>query len=367
MRDACGAIRLIVAIGLTLWMAGCGGGGAPIAASVGSYGTPPPGAAKVRVGVTELKVEATPTTEPVAIAVGASPWAPATWATSPPTSWRRCWPRAGGSTLWGGSRSSSRSSSRGWPTPCRPGAVRPAKVNGVEYILVGTLSNLSVTKKPATPSTFGKMKSWVQQSSQNKQVQVAATCNVGIKLVEPSTGDVVLSNNTQFARTGPASSMGLDVLQVSASQSGELPVSQDDREQVVRLALDDAVRKSLPKIDRFLQSRGGLEQAAPTTQPAQPLTPTAKTTPPPAPAARTQPPAAAPSNAPAPTAMKICPSCGAANDPAAKFCRKCGGNLSPPDSGMLARCIAGFANYWLRSSGTASVTAPAIPTFPLRG
>jgi hypothetical protein len=33
-------------------------------------------------------------------------------------------------------------------------------------------------------------------------------------------------------------------------------VSEDDREQIVRLALDDAVRKSLPKIDRFLQSRG---------------------------------------------------------------------------------------------------------------
>jgi hypothetical protein len=57
MRDACGAIRLIVAIGLGLLLAGCGGGGASVASSVGSYGTPPPGAAKAHVGVTALKVE----------------------------------------------------------------------------------------------------------------------------------------------------------------------------------------------------------------------------------------------------------------------------------------------------------------------
>jgi ribosomal protein L40E len=174
------------------------------------------------------------------------------------------------------------------------------------------------------------MKSWVQQSAHNKQVQIAATCNVGWKLIEPSTGDVVLSNNSQFARTGPSSDFGIDVLQAAASQSAdvELPVSEDDREQVVRLALDDAVRKSLAKIDRFLQSRGGLESGAVNLAPStKPATRGAPTPPTPAPvgAARSQ--QAAPAALPKSTPGKVCPACGALNDPAAKFCKRCGGNL----------------------------------------
>lgn len=323
MHNAYGAVRLGVLIGFTIWLAGCGGGGASIASSVGNYGTPPPGAAKARVGLTPLKVE-TPTTHPSAVAgvsdlgdIAADELA-------------TLLAKSGRFDIVGRIALKQSLEQQGLADAVQAGAlVHPAKVNGVDYVMVGSLSNLSVTKRPATPSTFGKMKSWVQQSTQNKQVQVAATCNVGIKLIEPATGDVMLSNNTQFARTGAASSMGLDVLQVSASESGELPVSEDDREQIVRLALDDAVRKSLPKIDRFLQSRGGLEKISPTTQPttARPSSATVTTPPTPAPAARTQPPAPAPAATPASTAMKICPNCGAANDPAAKFCKKCGGNL----------------------------------------
>jgi len=313
---------LIGMICIAAWVSvGCSTSSAPLSSSVGTYVAAPPGAAKVRAGVTEFKVEAAPTSQPFAIGAGSLGEVAADELAT-------LLAKSGRFDVVGRTALNQSLEQQGLSNIIQPGSlVRPAKVEGAEYILVGNLSNLSVTKKPATPSTFGKMKSWVQQSSQNKQVQIAATCNVGWKLIDPATGDVALSNNSQFARSGPASIFGIDVLEAAAAtaQDVELPVSEDDREQVVRLALDDAVRKSLTKIDRFLQSRGGLQQGAvaathPTSQPGQGSAAAGHSQGVPAPTAPKAPGVAVP-------AGKVCPACGALNDSAAKFCKRCGGNL----------------------------------------
>jgi hypothetical protein len=122
------------------------------------------GAAKVRAGVTEFKVEAAPTSQPFAIGAGSLGEVAADELAT-------LLAKSGRFDVVGRTALNQSLEQQGLSNIIQPGSlVRPAKVEGVEYILVGNLSNLSVTKKPATPSTFGKMKSWVQQSSQNKQV-----------------------------------------------------------------------------------------------------------------------------------------------------------------------------------------------------
>jgi curli biogenesis system outer membrane secretion channel CsgG len=214
----------------------------------------------------------------------------------------------------------------------RPGAlVRPVSLNGVDYVLVGTITNLSVTKRKETSDTWQKMKHWVEQSSSNRSVSVTTSCGVGFNLIDPATGDVVLSNNSEFNYSGPAVSLGLDVLAAESSSPGVLPVTDEDRVQVIRLALDDAIHKSLPKTDRFLASRHGATPPA-STAPALAAT-TAPVNSAAAAGATTPAPPSAPTTSSSVTtanpsaAKKICPTCGAENAATAKFCRQCGAKL----------------------------------------
>ncbi|MGB7159756.1 MAG: CsgG/HfaB family protein [Tepidisphaeraceae bacterium] len=204
---------VVVAIAATL-AAGCSsGGGASIQTSVGNYYAPPPGIAKGRVGVSEFKVEAG-ADDPLAAVGSLGEFAGDEVAT--------LLAKSGRFNVVGRVALAQSLGQQGLSGVIEPGTlVRPATINGVEYVLVGTLSNLSIAKRPATPGMMGKMKSWVKQSTQNKQVQVIANCNVAMKLIEPKTGDIMLSTNSQFSRTGGATAMGIDVLDAAALQSGD--------------------------------------------------------------------------------------------------------------------------------------------------
>lgn len=187
----------------------------------------------------------------------------------------------------------------------------PGTIEGVDYLLTGSVSKLSITKEAKPLSFTQKMSGMFSKAASKKAVNVTVKCNVGMRIVDLSTGDEVVSNNSQLDRSGPAQSLGIDMM-ASSTKFGALPVTEEDREMVIRIALHDAIKKSLPKIDRYIQSLGDM----PTT-PA--TTPTAGT------GTITGVGAAAPANAQ--PAQKKCPSCNAMNDPAAKICKSCGANL----------------------------------------
>ncbi|HEV7300283.1 MAG TPA: CsgG/HfaB family protein [Tepidisphaeraceae bacterium] len=189
---------------------------------------------------------------------------------------------------------------------------KTAQVRGVDYLLLGKVTNLRV-KTERNEKGFGLAQVGGEFFNaggldiKSKNVKLTTEAGVDIRLVDPTTGALLVSNFSEYKKTDTAGAMGVDILGASANADADIEVSEDDKGKILRLALDDAVRKSLPKIDRFL-----------TNQPAKP----ASAAPAAAPAA-----AAAPAVAPAAATggdaqagKKFCPSCGAAQQAGAKFC-----------------------------------------------
>jgi hypothetical protein len=115
--------------------------------------------------------------------------------------------------------------------------------------------------------------------------------------------------------------MGLAILGANAESNADIQLSEDDKGKILRLALDDAIRKSLPKIDKFLRNQPakGMTAESGAPAPATPVTPSAATA---------VPQAVPNSNNAVQAAQKFCPQCGAANAADAKFCAKCGAKLN---------------------------------------
>src|SRR3954467_10310249 len=139
----------------------------------------------------------------------------------------------------------------------KPGELaRPGQVRGVDYLLIGRVTNLRV-KQESHDTGFGLAKiSNIAGGAdvKPKDVSIKTECGVDIRLVDPTTGQLMMSNFSEFNRTDSASAMGVDILGASANADASLNVSEDDKGKILRLALDDAVKKSLPKIDKFLAS-----------------------------------------------------------------------------------------------------------------
>jgi ribosomal protein L40E len=306
---------------------GCGSGGgmAPMS-QVGTYKPAPINAPRPRIGVTAFAIDAT-----------SAPESTDALSTAAADEMAQLLSSSGRFDVIGRAATEQLLQQQAAAGAIKPGVLlHPINISGIDYLLVGSINDLTIAREPASGNMFDRMKNWVQRSAENKDVIVQVHCGVGFSLIEPATGDIALSSNSEFSRTAPSASLGMDVMQNEVQSATTLPVTQSDRQQIIRLALDDAVRKALPKTDRFLASRAQIapNPGASFTSAASGAGATTNASPPKAPAAKlptTAPAGAIPSVAPAavqPTAAyKIGPVCGAKNDPAAKFCKQCGAKL----------------------------------------
>ena len=193
----------------------------------------------------------------------------------------------------------------------KPGELaKPGKVRGVDYLLLGKVTNLRVKSEQKSRglgiASIGML--GIGGGGFNKKDTIVTTdCGVDIRLVDPTTGDVVVAESSEFKKTDSAGAMGVAILGISADADASIQMSEDDKGKILRLALDDAVRKSLNDIDAFLSKHpAGSAPVAPSsdgnTGPA--ITP-------------------APVGDPA-AAKKFCPNCGHEVAAGAKFCPSCG-------------------------------------------
>jgi curli biogenesis system outer membrane secretion channel CsgG len=214
----------------------------------------------------------------------------------------------------------------------KPGELaKPGQVRGVDYLLLGKVTNLRV-KRENKGNEFGLAQVGGQflnvggADVKNKETVITTDCGVDIRLVDPTNGQIMMSNFSEFQKTDSAKSMGLAILGANAESNADIQLSEDDKGKILRLALDDALRKSLDRIDQFLQNQPAkTSSAAPmnNTAAASPATPAS-----PVGTSTAGVPAAPSSPSPeAVAAKKFCPNCGAPNDPNAKFCAKCGHKL----------------------------------------
>ncbi len=133
---------------------------------------------------------------------------------------------------------------------------KSGQVKGVDYLVLAKVTNLRV-KKTSTSNNFGAgdiggLINLGGASVSNSKTEVTTECGVDIRLVNPSTGVVAVSSFSEFKRTDSAKSMGVEILGADASSNADVQVDDDDKGKILRLALDDAIRKSLPKLDNFL-------------------------------------------------------------------------------------------------------------------
>jgi len=194
----------------------------------------------------------------------------------------------------------------------RPGELaKPGQVRGVDYLLIGKVTNLAVkTERKKRGFGLAQVGGLFGGADYKKtDIDITTSCGVDIRLVDPSTGEVKASHFSEYKKTDSASAIGLDILGANAEADADIQMDEDNKGKVLRLALDDAFKKGMPQIDKFLRSAENQSKEEQAATPAAPATPGA--------------PAVAAPAAPA-AAKKFCPECGKEVPAGVKFCPNCG-------------------------------------------
>ena len=140
---------------------------------------------------------------------------------------------------------------------------RPAQVRGVEWLLLGKVTNLRVKNAETgtsldfgnlpIPGGYGAMLGLL--GVRNRDVVLKVECGVDLRVVDPSTGKVIAADFSEFDRTETASAFGLQILGGNAGADAQMQAGEDNQGRILRLALDGCIRKLLPKVDRVLLER----------------------------------------------------------------------------------------------------------------
>jgi curli biogenesis system outer membrane secretion channel CsgG len=133
---------------------------------------------------------------------------------------------------------------------------KPGRVKGVDFLYIGRVTNMRV-KAEKTSSNFdlGSLGFGGLFSTSDKKSRITVECGVDIRLVEPSTGEVLASQFGEYKRTDSIGATGVRVLGIGGESKADLKIDEDSRGKILRLALDDAVRKMLAKVDKRLMER----------------------------------------------------------------------------------------------------------------
>jgi curli biogenesis system outer membrane secretion channel CsgG len=199
------------------------------------------------------------------------------------------------------------------------------KVRGVDYLLVGKVSNLRVKGEHANRGFgLGTSRSPARGAAAGlfglhpEGLTITAECGVDIRLVDATSGKVPAAQHSDYTRTDTIGAFGVEILGTSGTADADLKLDDDNKGLILRLALDDALRQMLPKVDKALIARNKeikAKAAAASTAAAGAVS---------APVAAPVESAPAAADPKAEGAKKFCSGCGSALAAGAKFCPGCG-------------------------------------------
>lgn len=200
---------------------------------------------------------------------------------------------------------------------------KAGQVRGVDYLMYGKVTNLRVKAEKTSRGVGIAQVPLVGIGGfdyKKKDTTIVAECGVDLKMTDPTTGEQVAGHFGEYNRTDTLEAFGIEILGAGAEADVDQQINEDTKGKILRLALDEALRKMLPDIDAVLLAR---PKPAPAPAPAPP--PTAQSAPPAeSPAAAQSAPAAA-----NPAAGSFCTKCGTQLAADAKFCGKCGTAVAP--------------------------------------
>jgi curli biogenesis system outer membrane secretion channel CsgG len=214
---------------------------------------------------------------------------------------------------------------------------KAGKVRGTDYLLYGKVTNFRV-KQAQTKSglNLGGIGGQIgggrfgagQSGFDKKNMSITTECGIDLRLVDSTTGRIAASHFGEFKRTDTANAMGVTVLGVGTTADADVSIEEDDAGKILRLAIDDALKKMIPKIDRELATRAksGSRPSAATKAPAKSAAVADDAT---GGDADATPAPSAPANnaagaAPTAAGSKFCSNCGEKVASTVKFCPKCG-------------------------------------------
>jgi hypothetical protein len=190
----------------------------------------------------------------------------------------------------------------------RPGElVRTGQLKGVDYLLVCRISGPSIrgADRPATVSV-ANVERLIHVSEPMPRITTA--CQVEMRLIDPATGAAWAIAEDSFQRVCSPGAMGLSFATPDAAW-GDLHLNDDQLNQVLRVVLDDAMRRLLPEVDALLTRPASVSPADSAAASS----------------------ATGPAGAAAPTQPAIakihCPECGFECSPDDEFCPNCGNRL----------------------------------------
>jgi hypothetical protein len=203
-------------------------------------------------------------------------------------------------------------SRQGFDGMLSPGTlVHPGPIQGIDFLLLCSIHNLSVAGEPPPPkASVAGVETLLHL--QKKNTNITTTCLIDLQLVKPATGDAAGGVQDSFSRECSPAAMGLLSLSPDP-QTGAVHLTDEQFRGVMRIVLDDAMRKLLPSADVALShfKQTAIAQA-PQSQPAIGGVITAPTT---------------------QSVAKIqCPECGFMCSPYDEFCPNCGARL--PHNGL---------------------------------
>ena len=140
----------------------------------------------------------------------------------------------------------------------KAGEVPPAgEIRGVDLLFIGKITNLRVkAEKSNSGWNLGSLGGYVGVFDiNNSKSVISVECGVDIRLVNPANGEILDAVFSDYKRKDTLEAMNVGVLGYHNEAESSLKIDRDNQGKILRLAIDDAIKKLLPKLDPKLKAR----------------------------------------------------------------------------------------------------------------
>lgn len=133
---------------------------------------------------------------------------------------------------------------------------KAGQINGVNLLMLGKITNFRVkAEKSKGGFNLGSLGGHFGAFDLNNSKSVITVeCGVDLRLVDPESGSTKAAHFGEYKRTDTLSAMGVGVLGYRSESDATLTLDKDNQGKVLRLALDEALRKMLPQTDNYLKT-----------------------------------------------------------------------------------------------------------------
>lgn len=146
------------------------------------------------------------------------------------------------------------------------------KIRGCEYLCLGSITNFEVSKKASSFGSgvlrfLGGVTAIAGAATGNKAVELAGIgislidinfsseelnfhIGVDVRIVDTKTGYVAFADSADVKRQETVKAMGLSIAGIGVDKKGKITIDSKNQGRLLRLALDEVIKKMLPEIDK---------------------------------------------------------------------------------------------------------------------